>query len=307
MSENPKKSKNHSPLSIVLIIVALLAVLYLTWSYIAGDLWLKPSDPDKEPKITWLKKDTPEKDVVTKQEAVAEKEKPAALVRLTPGDEEPLSPLVNECIQTADKMRLFFEHLDSQEYIKAYHLKGSSLEHFNNLISKLIANPPIIVRETDDLFAILKNMAHLYRILGAQDVLLIKDILSKEQMLIEPTLALFDKWSVIESQCSGDDLPTKLPLPGLYLYAGFFLNTLGGQSYLLRRDPHIRVLLRYYSVLVLDRANNEGVNIYGIDIRYHLNSVIEEMDAAGNLADSQAYISNLLQLQEKYQAEYGNK
>jgi hypothetical protein len=96
-------------------------------------------------------------------------------------------------------------------------------------------------------------------------------------------------------------------LPGLYLYAGFFLNTLGGQSYLLRRDPHIRVLLRYYSVLVLDRANNEGVNIYGIDIRYHLNSVIEEMDAAGNLADSQAYISNLLQLQEKYQAEYGNK
>ena len=48
------------------------------------------------------------------------------------------------------------------------------------------------------------------------------------------------------------------------------------------------------------------MNIYGIDIRYHLNSVIDELDVAKDLVGRQDYISTLANLQEKYQAEYGN-
>ena len=306
MSPDPQKDREHSPLKIGLIILFLFVALYLVWSYIAGDLLIKHSDQDKEPKITWLKK--VQEDIPASEQKLAPEEKePTAVISLTPGQAEP-SPQTpeNECKQTADKIRLFFEHLDSRDYIKGYRLKGTSLEHFNRLISKLIANPPIIVRETDDLFAILTNMAHLYRVLGAQDVLLIKDILSHERELIEPILMLFDKWSIIGPQCVDTDIPINLPLPGLYQYAGFFLNTLGGQSYLLRRETYIRVLLRYYSVLILDRANSEGINIYGIDIRYHLNSIIEELDVAKDMSGRQDYISNLFRIQEKYQTEYGN-
>ena len=306
MMQESREDKKPSPLKTGLIIVFVLTALYLVWSYIAGDLWIKPSDLDKEPKITWLKKGQQDK-IPSEQKLTPDTKEPSAITSLTQG-EEVLSPLTpeNDCKQTADRIRLFFEHLDTQAYIKEYKLKESSLEHFNRLISKLVANPPIIVRETDDLFAILNNMAHLYRVMGIQDVLLVKDILANERELIEPTMMLFNKWSVIQSQCTATDLPISLPLPGLYQYAGFFLNTLGGQSYLLRRQTFIRVLLRYYSILLLDRANSEGINIYGIDIRYHLNSVIDELDVAKDLNGRQDYISNLYRIQEKYQAEYGN-
>jgi len=306
MMQESREDKKTSPLKTGLIIVFVLTALYLVWSYIAGDLWIKPSDLDKEPKITWLKKGQQDK-IPSEQKLTPDTKEPSAITSLTQG-EEVLSPPTpeNDCKQTADRIRLFFEHLDTQGYIKDYKLKESSLEHFNRLISKLVANPPIIVRETDDLFAILNNMAHLYRVMGIQDVLLVKDILANERELIEPTMMLFNKWSVIQSQCTATDLSISLPLPGLYQYAGFFLNTLGGQSYLLRRQTFIRVLLRYYSILLLDRANSEGINIYGIDIRYHLNSVIDELDVAKDLNGRQDYISNLYRIQEKYQTEYGN-
>lgn len=305
MSQDFQKDKKRSPLVTGLIILFILVALYLLWSYIAGDLWIKPiSGPDKEPKISWLKK--PAK-VPSEQTLTAGSQETPTAVSLSPGEESPLPPSKEiECQQTAEKIRLFFEHLDSQAYIKKYRFKESSLEHFNQLIIKLLVNPPIVVRETDDLFAILNNMAHLYRILGTQDVLLVKDVLLNEKELIEPTFMLFNKWSIIESQCTANYLPISLPLPGLYQYSGFFLNTLGGQSYLLRRDIYIRVLLRYYSILTLDRANNEGINIYGIDVRYHLNSVIDELEVAKDLSGRENYILNLLQLQKKYQAEYGN-
>jgi len=306
MSQDSQKYKKNSTLKIGLIILFLLIALYLVWSYIAGDLLIKPSDPEKEAKITWLQKE--QQDIpASEQKLVPGQIEPTPLLSLKPGQEEP-SPQTpeNECQQTADKIRLFFEHLDTQDYLKGYRLKGTSLDHFNRLISKLIANPPIIVRETDDLFAILTNMAHLYRVLGVQDVLLVKDIMSHERELIEPILMLFYRWSIIGPQCVDTDMPISLPLPGLYQYAGFFLNTLGGQSYLLRRETYIRVLLRYYSILILDRANSEGINIYGIDIRYHLNSVIDELDVVKDLSGRQDYISTLYRLQEKYQAVYGN-
>lgn len=306
MSQDSQKNKKNSPLKIGLIILFLLISLYLVWSYIAGDLLIKPSDPDKEAKITWLQKE--QQDIpASEQKLVPGQIEPPPLLSMKQGQEEP-SPQTpeNECKQTADKIKLFFEHLDTQDYLKGYRLKGTSLEHFNRLISKLIANPPIIVRETDDLFAILTNMAHLYRVLGVQDVLLVKDILSHERELIEPILMLFYRWSIIGPQCVDTDMPISLPLPGLYQYAGFFLNTLGGQSYLLRRETYIRVLLRYYSILILDRANSEGINIYGIDIRYHLNSVIDELEVVKDLSGQQDYLSNLFRMQEKYQAAYGN-
>lgn len=307
MSENPRRPpKRSSGPVITFLIIVLLGILYLGWGYISGDLpWLQ-SNEDATPEITWLEKEGGEKATEQQVEALPPLEEEESSLHLTPGKIQTAPEQPDECLQTADKILLFFEHLDSQNYIREYSMKGSTRDHMNGIIKKLIANPPVVVRETDDLFAILNNMAHFFRVLGPKDILLIKDILINERELIEPTMALFYKWSEIEPDCLNKNLNIKLPLLGLYEYAGYFINTLGGQSYLFRRSLHLRLLIRYYSILIIDRANSVDANRYGIDIRYTLDALIAELQTNGDLENSQDYLENLIRLQDSYQAKYGS-
>jgi hypothetical protein len=308
MSENPRRPPKRSSGPIITILIIVLAgALYLGWSYISGNLpWQEPHE-ETGPKISWLEKKEELKETVQQTEAVPPKEKQQATLHLTPGETQPFPEPPNECLQTADKILLFFEHLGRQDYIRGYTLNGSPLDHMNGIINKLMANPPVVVRETDDLFAILNNMAHFFRVLGPKDILFIKDVLIHERELVEPTMALLYKWSEIEPDCSDKDLNIKLPLAGLYEYAGYFINTLGGQSYLFRRALYLRLLIRYYSILVIDRTNSVNTNRYGIDIRYTLDALISEIQSNGDLENRQKYLENLLELQESYQAKYGSR
>lgn len=307
MSENPRRPPKRSSAPVITFLIIFLAgILYLGWGYISGDLpWLQ-SNEDGTPKITWLEKEDGEKVIEQQVEALPPLEEEESSLHLSPGKIQTAPEQSNECLQTADNILLFFEHLDSQNYIREYSMKGSTRDHLNGIIKKLIANPPVVVRETDDLFAILNNMAHFFRVLGPKDILLIKDVLINERELIEPTMALFYKWSEIEPDCSNRNLTIKLPLAGLYEYAGYFINTLGGQSYLFRRALHLRLLIRYYSILIIDRANSVDANRYGIDIRYTLDALIAELQTNGDLENSQDYLENLIRLQESYQAKYGS-
>ena len=299
-----KPPKRSSAILATLLIIALVCVLYMGWSYLSGNLPWQQSQEEDEPKITWLEKEAKEKETVTTAEDSGISEEQQS-VHIKLGESVPSPVPQDECLLTVDKISLFFEHLDRQAYIHEHAVKGSTLDHFRGIINKLIANPPVVVRETDDLFAILNNMAHFYRILGPKDILLIKDIFINERELIEPTMALFYKWSEIAPECSNSDLDIDLPLAGLYEYAGYFINTLGGQSYLFRRELYLRILARYYSILIIDRANSVDANRYGIDIRYTLDSLIQEIQGNGNLVNRQAYLDNLVRLQEFYQAKYG--
>ena len=300
MSENRRTPQKRSVVPIVtLLLVVLAGIIYMGWHYLSGDLPWQQSQEMEAPSITWLEKET------GGAETVQQKEQEEAKLHLSPGETQPSPAPQNECLQTADKILLFFEHLDRQNYIREYALKGSTLDQFRGIINKLIANPPVVVRETDDLFAILNNMAHFFRILGIKDILMVKDILTHEQELIEPSMALFYKWSEIAPECQDADLDIELPLAGLYEYAGYFINTLGGQSYLFRRERYLRALIRYYSILIIDRANSVDANLYGVDIRYTLDALIEEIQGNSALVNMQEYLENLTRLQEKYQAQYG--
>ena len=302
ISHKPRRRPSKTFATFIVIVV--VGILYLGWSYFSGNPPWQQSQQGGTPKVSWLKKEAGEKKISkSSAESPAREKEPALHLKLDEG--EPSSDQQNQCLQTADKIDLFFEHLDRQDYIHNYSLKGSTLDHFRGIINKLIANPPVVVRETDDLFAILNNMAHFFRILGPKDILLIKDVLIHERELIEPTMALFYKWSEIAPSCPANDLDIELPLPGLYEYAGYFINTLGGQSYLFRREVYLRLLIRYYSLLIIDRANSMDANRYGIDIRYPLDSLISEIQGNTDLIDNQTYLTNLIRLQENYQARYG--
>lgn len=228
----------------------------------------------------------------------------------TPSDpgQSPTEALVTTataCEQTAEEISAFFSALDGKDYINARELKGGSQKHFTRLTDKLLAKPPVVAREKESLTSILNNAAHLYRTLGKNDVALIKEILAQEGDSIESTMALFYRWSELAPKCEMTKTSVRLPLKGLYEYAGFFLNTLGGQSYLFRRETRVRLLGKYYSILVLDRANDASMNRYGIDIRPSVDSLLEEMKSTTSLAERDTYLARLILLRDKYLARYG--
>jgi hypothetical protein len=86
----------------------------------------------------------------------------------------------------------------------------------------------------------------------------------------------------------------------LYEYAGFFLHTIAGQAYLFRRDSRVRYLTSYYCILILDASNEQDLNKYGIDIRPHVNALINDMQSHKKIANRMDYLSRLQSIQNKY-------
>ena len=227
----------------------------------------------------------------------------------TPGPPQPEQTLAvtqqadsqqpSPCERVNENLNDFFLKLKEQEYITAYEIKVPLQTYSNTLIIKLLNNPPIINDETDDLFTVLKNTAHFYRVLGHKDISLIKDILSYEQANIEHLMGLFWEWSQISSTCNISKTQVEFPLPKLYEYAGFFLNTLGGQSYLFRRDSTMRVLIKYYCMLILDQSVTASINKYNIDEIYTLDSAIEDIENADGIDNQEIYLAKLMEIKAR--------
>ncbi len=193
----------------------------------------------------------------------------------------------------------FFRYLDNQAYIASYGLTGGTYKEFQKAVDSLSKNPPIITGEMDSLHRLFKNMAHLFRISGKNRIKLANDVLNNEADIIEPVMRTFYLWFTLKDG-SKQKLSGRPSLPVLYEYAGYFLNTLAGRSYLLRRDPKVRTLTYYYCVLIIDRANDEKLNSYGLDIRPHIQKSYDEIRSQIGLVNQKIYISKLEILKQKY-------
>ncbi len=194
----------------------------------------------------------------------------------------------------------FYDHLDQQSYMKDFNLKEPSRIHFSNLLQKLINNPPVVTNETDDLYTLLKNTAHFFRIIGKENILILKGILDREKSSFENTLKTFYSLTAYP-EVTAQEYSLILPQNALYDYAGFFLNTMGGRLYLFRRDSISRMTVSYYSILLIDNANDEGYNRHGVDIRPTIDSLIDEIEGTGNrLLLREEYLDTLYDLKEKY-------
>ncbi|MFH0783674.1 MAG: hypothetical protein V2B20_17205 [Pseudomonadota bacterium] len=199
-----------------------------------------------------------------------------------------------------DELTAFYHHLDQQPYMQEFHLKEPSKIHFSKLLQILIDNPPAITRETDDYFILLKNTAHFFRILGKDNMLVLKGILDREKDSLENILKIF--YTLTEHpEYLKKEFSLTIPQDNLLDYAGFFLNTIGGRLYLFRRDSASRMTVSYYAILILDKANRQGNNRLGIDLRPSIDSLIEEIENAGkNLKYKEEYLDTLYDLKENY-------
>lgn len=202
--------------------------------------------------------------------------------------------------QLSVELNGFYSHLDRAPYMLEFHLKEPSKAHFSKLLQKLINNPPDITRETDDLLTLLKNTAHFFRVLGKDNILILKGILDREKDSFEKILktfyALTDYPEYLKKEYS-----LTLPQDNLYEYAGFFLNTIGGRLYLFRRDAASRMTISYYAILVIDKANRQGNNRLGIDLKPPIDMLIEEIESGGKgLQFREEYLDTLYDLKEHY-------
>jgi NADH:ubiquinone oxidoreductase subunit C len=196
------------------------------------------------------------------------------------------------------QINAFFTYLDEQDYVQAYELKGGTYLQFQQAIKKLSANLPAVTGETASLYNLYRNMAHFFRALGKKRVHLIRDILQNEAEILESVMQTFYLWL---TDSTGNKIKTNRPaLDVMYAYSGFFLNTLAGKSYLLRRDSKIRRLTTYYSILILDKANDENLNSNGIDIRPHIDFLINDIQSQLGLIHQKKYLIQLEQLGAKY-------
>ncbi len=197
------------------------------------------------------------------------------------------------------KIIAFFAYLDRKKYAEANKLKGGSYRQFQIGVDLLSQQFPIISGETDNLFRILKNLAHMYRVLGKERVNLTKDILGNEPELIETATRNFFLWFTMDDSVL-KDLKGRPSDRVLYVYSGYFLQTIGGRGYLLRRDSKVRTLTYHYCVLLLDRANDDKLNSFGIDIRPHIKASINNVKNQIGLKDRKKYLLELDNLADKY-------
>lgn len=219
------------------------------------------------------------------------------------GAEKLASPALTEkvdCKRVTAQVAAFYQYLDSKAYLiwPGINMRAEAL--FDQITQKLVANPPINVGEMEDLYLLVRNVTHFYRILGKDRIDLIKEILSSESAIVEPAMSVMFTWFTACADRSGQS-KSQPSLKDLYQYTCFFLNTLGGRSYLLRRESKLRVLVNYYALLTLDMANDAKINAYGLDIRPYLDYLFYDLSNQKGLMYRQRYLTRLNQLQEKYQ------
>jgi hypothetical protein len=202
-------------------------------------------------------------------------------------------------LSAAEKAESFFRYLDDKGYLQRRDIPGTAAVFFERTRARLLESRPVIIGEIRDMFTLLKNITYFYGVLGRKEVLMIRDILEGEPDIIEPAMAYLFEWISPWSE-EKEDRSQVVPPDVMYEYSTFFLQTIAGQTYLFRRDSRLRHLVRYYCVLVLDRANQDELNSYGIDIRPHIDSLLADMQSHRLLAGRTGYLTKLAEIREKY-------
>jgi len=197
----------------------------------------------------------------------------------------------------------FFHSFDERQYIKAHGLPEGTYKFFLKMLTTLSANPPLVSGETKDVARLRLNLTHFERAIGNANIGLIKEILANEKEILEPSAELLYEWISKGIEYKNTEIKTSDKV--LYDYAAFFLTTLSGKSYLWQRDAKTRIIVTYYAILTIDRANRENINRHNVDILPSISLLKEDLLNYRGLNRRNEYIDRLKALEEEYTAENG--
>lgn len=307
---DPSGSSNPAKAIIIVVAVVMVAVLgFFGWQRIMQ--WhesqvqtaveqakreMAAQQPQTEEEVlSWLEEN------VARKQAPSVSEERMAEVFGEPvfTDKEAKHKALSTCDRLDRRIASFFDYLDRKKGISADE-KGT-YEMFSEMMADIAETPPLVSAEIRNLSSLLRNRSHFYRVLGKDRIGMIVSVFRAEDDVLEPAMANFYKYYVSEKCCESGPRNC-IPDETLYAYAAFFLDTLGGQSYLMRRDSMVRTLTRYYCVRILDRAVERGINRHGLDIRPYIDEVLKTVRSRNDLRLQRRYIAKLEQLRENYGA-----
>lgn len=204
-----------------------------------------------------------------------------------------------QCEFLKERIESFFEYIDEKTAGEE-----SAKELFFQMAAALAERPPIVIGETRDLITLLRNRAHFFRILQRERIDMVRGMLTAEKDILEAAMADFYAYYISEDRCVHENDRQFMPMPVIYDYAGFFLETISGKAYLMRRESTTRSLALYYSVLILDQAIDNEMNKYGIDIRTHIDIAKDDIRHQRGLTYRDRYMETLDALAEKYPQDF---
>ena len=295
--------KTSIMLTLALVAVALVAAL-LAWRWDAVVERVSKKVVERE-RQAWIKR------VQELEGMIAQLHRGEETMPLPPAERlsqvfGPASPLVRgvspeamKCKELEEALRAFCKYLDASETLRSQDTYKNSWTLMTDTLTTLERNLPKISAESYRPAIIVENSFYFFRILRREKINLIREVLKYESDLAEPLLGILYRWLMTGRKC--DKLPSSpAALKAMYPYAGFFLNTLGGHSYLFRRDSRIGLLTLYYSTRVIHEANLKGLNELGIDLRFFLPLIFDEIQSRNDLLYSEEYLQVLSNLQLHY-------
>jgi len=203
------------------------------------------------------------------------------------------------CADLQAQITDFFHYLDEKKYVQHLELETDTFTRFQQILQQLSDEPPIPAGEGIDPRIIVRNVYHLFRILDRKDLRLIREVIMNEEPSMEVILKVFYTWAVLGQDCPVlEDLRPSMEI--LYQYAGFFINTTGGRSYLFRRSPTFRLVFFYYCISIVHEADKMGKNSYGIDILPFIAPLREEISHYSNLEFQKEYLAKLIHMEDYY-------
>jgi hypothetical protein len=202
-----------------------------------------------------------------------------------------------DCDAAREDLLVLCAEVDSRPYVKAWALPGGSFALVVRACEEMAARPPVVSGELASLESFLANAFHMYRVLGARRVDMLREILVKEQALAEPAAMAVYRWLAAQERCGKEGHP--IPFHALYDYAAYLLNTMGGQGYLRRRPSLVAGLAGFYSLLVLDHAIQRGMNPHGVDPRAYI-PLCRDLLKAHDLVFRDRYLEILQDMERRW-------
>jgi len=288
---------------VVLIVGALAAILWWKWDPIYERFTRKAVVAEQQKcteRIQELQKLLSQKQPIQQQQPQKQL-LPTARFTEVFGPNSPIaqgrSPQRLDCQQLEDTLRSFCRYLDGNQALKTHGISQDSWPFFTGILASLDRHKPTISGEAYRAPILLQNSFFFFRLLRQKKIAVIRDIINSEADLAEPLMGTLYHWLIRKCGDLGDSAES---LKFLYRYAGFFLQTLGGHSYLIRRDSKIALLTMYYSVLAVHQANEHSLNEEGIDLRFFLPILFSGVQSRNDLLYSEDYLQTLSNLQLKY-------
>jgi hypothetical protein len=210
-----------------------------------------------------------------------------------------VSPSQLKCEELEASLRAFCDALTRSEIWRAHQVPQDSWRFFVDVLDTMAQRLPATGGISHQPQVIVEHSYYLYRLLGKKRLEVLRDLMKYEADVAEPLMGVLYRWLMVGRGCDGSQKqPQQFKV--MYQYACFFLNTLGGQAYLMRRESRIRLLTAYYATLIVHEATVRGVNESGLDVRFFLPLLFNEIEGRNDLSHADEYLKTLSNLRAYY-------